>query len=193
VSVFKSEKIIAVKVPDLSPVAADLMKHFKDRGFEVVGFQPTNGHWEINITKGNTFKAVAGLRTALKIELVPQVDATLIRAGAGIFRAQVVPTAINLVVPWHWPLMATQVWGIIHQAGLDNEAVKVVELSLDRLSRLGDTSAGPVEQWPTPENGQWPAPEKTDDGHLDGFCSSCGGQQPAGALFCPRCGTARQR
>ncbi|MGF0171872.1 zinc ribbon domain-containing protein [Streptomyces sp. Marseille-Q5077] len=175
-SAFSSEKLIAVVVPDLAPVADDVVAHFKERGYETVCIAvPAGGH-EVSITKGGVFKKALGLRTALKIEILPQPTGTLVRAGVGIFGKQAVPLAIALLVTW--PVLLTQIWGLINQAGLDDEAIKVTELSLNRLSRLAgrpDTAGGPAQ---------------SPDGS-PGFCHRCGQARSTGADFCTKCGAPR--
>jgi hypothetical protein len=171
-SAFSSEKLVTVTIPDLAPVAADLVTHFQERGYESVSIAGPDGGHEVSITKGGTFKKVVGLRTALKIEILPQPAGTLIRAGVGIFGKQALPFAIAVLVTW--PVLLTQIWGLINQAGLDDEAIKVAELSLNRLSRL----AGQPE----------PAGALSANGARS-FCHKCGHAQSGDADFCTKCGT----
>ncbi|XUL86169.1 zinc ribbon domain-containing protein [Streptomyces galilaeus] len=168
-SPFSSEKVIAVSVPDLTPVAEDLVTHFQERGYETVATADQDGGHEIGITKGGTFKKAVGLRTALKIDLVPQSGSTLVRAGAAIFTKQMAPLAIASFVTS--AVLLPQIWGLISQAGLDDEAIKVAELSLNRLHRL---SAGK-------------APEGLN------FCHQCGHPREGDANFCTKCGTRSTR
>ncbi|MFI9201187.1 hypothetical protein [Streptomyces sp. NPDC053048] len=168
---FSSEKLIAVAIPDLTPVATDLVTHFQERGYETAALAGPDGGHDISITKGGMFKKVVGLRTALKIELLPQPTGTLVRAGAGIFGKQALPFAVAMLVAW--PVLLTQLWGIINQAGLDDEAIKVAELSLNRLSRL----AGPLDS-----PGGQPAPGARS------HCHQCGHARFADAAFCTKCG-----
>lgn len=184
-SIFRSEKVVAVKVPDLEPVCADLVKHFQERGYEAMQVHRPDDGWEVSITKGGMFKAAVGLRTALKVELVQQPGGTLVRAGAGVFGKQAVPAALTLFVAW--PVLLAQVWGLINQAGLDDEAIKAVELSLNRLSRLnGAHTGGPaVAKGPSDVAG---APAAVSFG---AFCPQCGKRQTDDARFCPQCGASR--
>jgi hypothetical protein len=131
----------------------------------------------------------------------------MVRAGAGIFGKQAAPTAITLLAVW--PIGVTmglvQVWGIVREAGLDNEAVRVVELSLTRAQRLAGSSGGSA-------NGQFRAPETVPNGSpgrfgaataantarahpvqadsREGFCIGCGRRLEEGARFCAGCGQA---
>ncbi|MCX5258827.1 zinc ribbon domain-containing protein [Streptomyces canus] len=162
-SAFSSEKLIPVTVPDLMAVADDITAHFKERGYDTVRVAGPGGGHEIGITKGGVFKKALGLRTALKIEILPQPTGTLVRAGVGIFGKQAVPFAIAMLVTW--PVLLTQVWGIINQAGLDDEAIKVAELTLNRLHRLAGSPSS---------NGA--------------YCHQCGHPRSGEALFCSNCG-----
>lgn len=175
-SAFSSEKFIAVVVPDLAPVAGDVVAHFKERGYDTVGIAAPAGGHEVSITKGGVFKKALGLRTALKIEILPQPTGTVVRAGVGIFGKQAVPFAIAMLVTW--PVLLTQIWGLINQAGLDDEAIKVTELSLNRLSRLAGR--------PDPTG----VPARSPDG-APGFCHRCGKARSADADFCTQCGAPR--
>ncbi|MGI5401157.1 hypothetical protein ACQEVG_17185 [Streptomyces sp. CA-135486] len=171
-SAFSSEKLVTVTIADLAPVAADLVTHFQERGYETVSIVGPDGGLEVSITKGGMFKKAVGLRTALKIEMLPQPTGTLIRAGVGIFGKQALPFAIAMLVTW--PVLLTQVWGLVNQAGLDDEAIKVAELSLNRLSRL----AGP----PGSAGAQSPIGARR-------FCPQCGHAQSGEGNFCTKCNT----
>ena len=166
-SAFSSEKLIPVTVPDLMEVADDVTAHFKERGYDTVRVAVSDGGHEIDITQGGVFKKALGLRTALKIEILPQPTGTLVRAGVGIFGKQAVPFMIAMLVTW--PVLLTQVWGLVNQAGLDDEAIKVAELTLNRLHRLAGSP---------PPNGA--------------YCHRCGHRRPREALFCPNCGGEQQ-
>ncbi|MFJ7345621.1 hypothetical protein ACIQU3_35705 [Streptomyces sp. NPDC101110] len=175
-SAFSSEKLITVVVPDLAPVADDVVAHFRERDYDTACVAVPGGGQEVSITKGGVFKKALGLRTALKIEILPQPTGTLVRAGVGIFGKQAVPFAIAMLVTW--PVLLTQIWGLINQAGLDDEAIKVTELSLNRLSRLAggpDITGGPA---------------KSSD-RAPGFCHRCGQARAVDADFCTRCGAPR--
>lgn len=186
-SVFKSEKLIGITVPDIAPVAHELIQHFQERDYEVSGAETEQGGWEISITKGGVFKAAVGLKTALKIAIQPQPGGTLVRAGAGIFGRQAVPTAIMMLVAW--PVLFGQVWGLISQSKLDDEAIRVVEVSLSRLSRLGDAQVTPALFGTPPPLAETAASVRP--GTAEGFCTNCGERLPAQAKFCAACGQRR--
>ncbi|MET8245137.1 hypothetical protein ABZV31_12425 [Streptomyces sp. NPDC005202] len=76
-------------------MAADLATHFQERAYETVSVVGPDGGHEVSITKGGMFKKAVGLRTALKIELIPQPTGTLVRAGVGIFGKQYVLLPIS--------------------------------------------------------------------------------------------------
>jgi hypothetical protein len=189
-SIFRSEKVIAVEVADLEPVSTDLVKHFQERGYEATQVRRPDDAWEVSITKGGLFKAAVGLRTALKVQLVRQPGGTLVRAGAGVFGKQAVPAALTLFVAW--PVLLAQVWGLINQAGLDDEAIKAVELSLNRLSRL----SGAHDR--AHDNGRAATKDPSDDTDASAvavpfgaFCPRCGHRQTDDARYCPHCGASR--
>lgn len=189
---FRSQKIVDVSVDDLSTVTEALTDHFRSQGFETEGVQSKIGGWEVSIHKGGLFKAVVGLKIALKIEIIPQERSTLVSASAGVFGQQTIPTAITLLVAW--PVALTQVWGLIKQARLDDEAISVVETNLIRAAQTGNAV-------PTASAIHTAAPKtvlstRTGPPNAranEGFCFHCGQRLELAAQFCPSCGTPRAR
>jgi len=162
--VFKSQKHIPIGYGSLHNVANDLMMHFRAKDFGVSGEETISGGWEVSIHKGGTLKALLGLKTALKINLEPAAGGTLVKAGIGIFGQQVVPSVFTLLLR---PLAVTQIWGIVKQSRLDDEAIQVVEQSL--TARAASTrNTGDIQ-----------------------FCTSCGTEMRLNTRFCPGCGSAR--
>jgi hypothetical protein len=217
VSVFKSETVIPISVTDLGPVAQELAEHFKQRSYQVECTETSDRKWEVGITRGGKFKSIAGLKSAMKIELEPLPRGTMVRAGAGLFGKQAAVTAVTVVI-W-WPLAIAPIWGMIREAGLDNEAVRVIEVSLKRAQRLGDLStgdvtsrvgssgngvAGPAEPQqrtqpvpsapaaePTGPTATTAAAGRSAPSSVSAFCTDCGTQVEASAQFCGNCGHPR--
>jgi hypothetical protein len=194
VSMFKTEKFIPIAVADYKPVADELAEHFRQRKYLVESTQLPGGEWQVGITRGGLFKAVLGLKSALKVQIEARPSGTVVRAGAGIFGKQAVPAAVTVGVGFAarvvaWPVVLTQVWGLIRQAGLDDEAVKVVETSLTRAQRAGGhVSAEPSWSEHAPDSAGSEAPTA---GSAGVFCTACGGRMEQSAGFCPSCGHAR--
>jgi hypothetical protein len=203
--VFRSERLVPIAVGDLEPVAQELAAHFKQRNYQVECSEVADGQWEVGITRGGIFKTVVGLKSALKIQLEARPKGTMVRAGAGIFGKQAAPTAIAIVTAWPiaLPVVLAQVWGIVREAGLDNEAIRVVELSLNRVQRLtglsdnGDKSEfrarDSVPNGPPARSAARPAgvaDMRPQPGHASPgeFCTSCGRQLEGGSRFCAGCG-----
>lgn len=161
--VFRTEQTFPCSFADLAPVARDVMAHFRDRGFEVQGDSRISGAWDVSITKSGIFRVVCGLKTALNIELIPRDDAVFAKAGVGVFGQQAIPTAITMLV--FWPMIIPQIWGMISQSHLDDEAMKVIGDSLRKRA----ASSGAATRAPA-------------------FCMHCGSQTPPTAAFCPACG-----
>jgi hypothetical protein len=138
-STFETTKTVPVTLPDLTPVAEEVMQHFRAQEYEVAG-QPTLTHgWHISIKKGTTFKKVMGMQTALNIDIEPAGGATMVKAGVGIFDQQLIPTLITVFVAW--PLIIAQIWGMVQQSNLDDEAIGVIERSL--MARGGGAVPAP--------------------------------------------------
>jgi len=169
-SIFETSRFIPQHIADFAPVADDVTNHFRAQEYEVTSQQLLNGAWHISLSKGGMFKAVLGMKTALNIDIQPAPTGTLVKAGVGIFGLQAVPAAIMLFVTW--PVLIPEIWGIIQQSKLDDEAVDLIEARL--AVHAGKTA-------PSTE----PAPNSSGQ-----FCVECGKSIPAGSKFCPHCGAA---
>ena len=167
---FKSTRIIPLTA-DLTPVVERVKTYFALQGYQVESTPSLGGSWHISLTKGGTFKAVLGLQTALNIEVQPTSIGTMVTATVGIFGRQVIPSLIARF--YAWPVMLTQISGLVQQAKLDEEVLNCVEEAL-RL-QAGAVSAGvPAAGAPATR-----APV---------FCTSCGRPVESSARFCAECG-----
>lgn len=98
-------------------MANNLMQALRYEGYEVDGVKLPSGEWDISVKKGNLFKAVLGLQTAMKIKVSPTPPHTYVSTDVGIFGQQAIPTILTVCL-W-WPIAITQIWGIIKQQRLD--------------------------------------------------------------------------
>ena len=172
---FESTRFIPIVVSDLTPAARGMIEHFRSEGYDVDGTPSASGDWRISLRKGDAFKVVLGMKTALNIDLHLTPAGVLAKAGVGIFGLQAIPTAITLLV--FWPVALAQIWGIVQQSKLDGEAMAVVEQQLALHGRPAPTSAGAAAS---------AGASKTTGA---GFCPNCGAKlQPPGP-FCAACGT----
>ncbi|HET6312672.1 MAG TPA: zinc ribbon domain-containing protein [Chloroflexia bacterium] len=149
---FESVKTVPVRLADMAPAASEVMNYFRAQGYEVTGKPTGTGGVLISLRKGDTFKAVLGMKTSLNIEIDPAIDGTLIRAKVGIWGEQAVPTMIMLFVAW--PVLLTQIWGMAQQANLDDEALFRTEQALLRAAGM-PTVTEPTQ---APAPGQAAAP-----------------------------------
>ena len=113
-------------------VANELIASMRNEGYDVIGIKLSSGDWDISIKKGNTFKAILGLQTALKVTISPAAPHVYVKAGVGIFGQQAIPTILTLCV-W-WPFAITQIWGIIQQSKLDKLVMDIVQNEFNRIS-----------------------------------------------------------
>lgn len=163
---FNTKKMLNAS-PALIPVIADqLVKEFQADGYDVVSESLVSGGADVSISKGGIFKSVIGMKTALKISLVPQNGVIKFEAGVGIFGKQIIPTLVMWYVAW--PVMLTQVWGLIQQSKLDDKALEIAE-------KVITESGQPMIESNT-----------TSAGHK--FCTSCGTKNTESANFCCGCG-----
>ena len=160
---FKSTRIIPL-TGDLAPVAQRVKTAFELQGYQVESTPALAGAWHLSFTKGGSFRAVLGTQTALNVEIDPTSVGTMVTASVGIFGRQVVPALIARF--YAWPVLLTQISGLVQQSKLDEQVIDCVEESL----RL--------------QSGTRPAPTPTPAT----FCTGCGGALGAGARFCPDCG-----
>lgn len=124
-AVFNTKKVLYGS-PSLIPlIASKMQSKFQADGYDVIMEELNCGGYDISITKGNIFKAVLGMKTALKITLLPQNENIHFEAGVGIFGKQVIPTLIMWYVAW--PVILTQIWGLVQQSKLDDEALCIAE------------------------------------------------------------------
>ena len=158
----------------LIPAIADrICREFAAEGYEINREDLISGGVDISVTKGGFFKAVLGMKTALKITLVPQDNAIDFEAGVGIFGQQAIPTVIMLF--FAWPVLLTQMWGLIQQSSLDDKALAAAQAVIMENSG-GCAYTGGASATVPPVSG------------LAKFCTNCGAKLPANARFCSSCG-----
>lgn len=184
---FKSEKLIPISVPDLGPVAQEVKAHFEQRGYQVECQQASPGAWEIGITRGGMFKAAMGLKSAMKVRLEAVDAGTMVRARVGIFGKQVLPTMITMLVLWQ--MIFVQAWELIREAALDDEAVRVVEVSLTRHQRAAGASGAAGDE--VAADAEAPDAEAPAQAAAAAPCTGCGSDVDEPARFCPHCGQAK--
>lgn len=91
-------KTVIYGSPSLIPqIAEHIQKDFEKDGFEVSKDTLCTGGCDISISKGGLFKAVIGMKTALKVTLLPQGNNISFEAGVGIRGQQAVPTIISML------------------------------------------------------------------------------------------------
>lgn len=162
---FNTQKVLYGS-PALIPTIAERIKQeFEADGYDVRSDDLSSGGYDISITKGGLFKAVLGMKTALKVTLLPHDDKIHFEAGVGIWGQQAIPTIISMF--FLWPVLLTQIWGLVQQSKLDDRALDVAR---DVIYSNGgaDRSAG-----------------QSNGGK---FCTACGTQNANSANFCCGCG-----
>lgn len=158
---FKTNKQLDANPSMIPQISKAIESGFKEEGYEVTSQELTYGGKEISITKGGLFKAILGLKTALKIKLIPQNGRIGFGAGVGIFGMQVIPTCLSLFVTW--PVLITQIWGLVQQSKLDDKALAMAEHEIG-------------------------CQPKTEQRQSFTTCPYDGRIIPAGSEFCPYCG-----
>lgn len=160
---FNTQKLLSASSTQIPAMAESIRKEFADDGFEVQVETLMSGGRDISVTKGNLFKAVLGMRSALKITLTPQINGVLFDARVGIFGQQAIPTVISML--FFWPVLITQIWGLINQSQLDERALAAAERGMQ--SHVS-------------------SPKVSKKGAM--FCTHCGARMDEDARFCSKCG-----
>ena len=180
---FKSEEFFQGPVANVTPIAEELMQHFRNQAYEVESSLSGSQHCIVSLAKGNSFKAILGMKTALNVEITGTDQGVRAVASVGIFGQQAIPAMIMLF--FAWPVLLTQIWGMCEQANLDDEVISVVEASHKRYASAQHAAPAAVAPAaaPAPAVGAAPAPA------LGIFCSNCGTKLNPSANFCGGCGT----
>lgn len=159
---YSKKKLLAAHSLQINAIAEAILDDFVHDGFEVNVDTLMSGGKDISITKGNLFKAVLGMRSALKVTLIPQTDGILFDANVGIYGQQAIPTVISML--FFWPVLITQIWGLVQQSSLDDRALALAEQAI-AATPVATTLIGNHK-----------------------FCTNCGAKVDANANFCMNCG-----
>ena len=168
-STFCTKKQLQGDASLIPAIASRMESYFSSQGYSVQVQELYNGGRDISISKGGMFKAVLGMKTALKINLSPNSNGIFFDAGIGIFGLQLIPTLIMWYVAW--PVLISQIWGIVKQAKLDDKALEIAEQVIGE-NRNNKPRLQSVE--------------------LGVYCSYCGQKMPTGSNFCPFCGKKQE-
>ena len=167
---YSKTKLLSAHPSQINTIAEAIQNDFVCDGFEVKVDSLMSGGKDISITKGNLFKAVLGMRSALKVTLIPQTDGVLFDANVGIYGQQAIPTVISML--FFWPVLITQIWGLVEQSKLDDRALALAEQAI-----AGDSTSYVASSFSSSST----SPHK--------FCTSCGAKLEGSSKFCSNCGT----
>jgi len=165
---FKTTKTFYASASLIPGIANEIDTVMSGEGYDVKSESLISGGYDISITQGNIFKAALGMKTALKVDIQPQYNAIYIEAGVGIFGQQALPTVISMF--FLWPVLLTQIWGMVKQSKLDDRVIAIAEAYIARNQGSSGGLGGAAAT----------AGSK--------FCTSCGKSQSAEASFCGNCG-----
>lgn len=169
-AIFSTEKDLNGN-PSLIPTIAErIVQEFQMQGFTAKCDNYAGDVYDISLAKGSIFKAVLGMKSALKITLTPRGNSVHIKAGVGIFGQQAIPTAITMFA--FWPVLIPQIWGMVQQSQLDDKAIAIAEqvVSESTMSSFYQESSSLGTS----------------------FCPNCGNKVSGNANFCPSCGAKLQ-
>lgn len=162
---FNTKRILYGSTSLIATIASRIQDEFQIEDYEVAIDALSSGGYDISITKGGIFKAVLGMKTALKVTLLPHGDNKIyFEAGIGIWGQQAIPTVISML--FFWPVLITQIWGMVEQSKLDDKALEIANSVI--------AASGNAES------------EVANGGKS--FCTACGRQNMESANFCCGCG-----
>ena len=95
---FTSTKVFMVPVNRIPDMTRMLEAALRLDGYETRSDLLLGGGMVVSITKGGLFKAIIGMKTALKVELRADNGNVLAKTSVGIWGHQIVPTMIM----WLW-------------------------------------------------------------------------------------------
>lgn len=142
-----------------------IQEEFANDGYQVSMGELSSGGCEVSITKGGLFKAILGMKSALKVTLTPRDNGIFFSATVGIFGQQIIPTVITMCI--FWPVIITQVWGLIQQAKMDDRALEIVNTYILIHSNPSQPETNPTDLK---------------------YCTNCGEGNRRSARFCCQCG-----
>lgn len=158
---FSTKKILYGSTSLIPTIANRIQEEFQNDGYEVAMDALSSRGYDISITKGGVFKAVLGMKTALKVTLLPQGGNIHFEAGVGIWGQQAIPTVISML--FFWPVLITQIWGMVDQSKLDDKALEIAE---NVVKDRGDERL------------------KSDTNINFKYCPYCGSKNPIDAKYC---------
>ena len=160
---FSTKKILYGSTSLIPTIANRIQEEFQNDGYEVAMDALSSGGYDISISKCGVFKAVLGMKTALKVTLLPQGSNIHFEAGVGIWGQQAIPTVISML--FFWPVLLTQLWGLVQQSKLDDKVLCIAEDIVYKDNGVKSTGS---------TSGK--------------FCTGCGTQNAESANFCSGCG-----
>ena len=166
---FSSKKLFIAPMSFMEYIKDDIEREMRLEQYNVETSSLLGGGYDISIAKGNILRSILGLKTALKIQIKPYEDSILVEAGVGIFGQQLIPTTVTLF--FFWPVIITQIWGIIKQQQLDDKIIKIATDCVIRHFAEKNIKTNRED---------------------DNFCSKCGRRHKVTDHFCPHCGEKLQ-
>lgn len=122
---FNKKVVLSATAEQIPSMVKSIRKEFADDGYEVSATPKSGGGYEVSISKGGFFKTVLGLKTSLNVALKPVVNGVMFDAHVGLFKQEVIPAAVMLLV--FWPVLLTQIWGLIKQSEMDDRALAAAQ------------------------------------------------------------------
>lgn len=162
-----SSRIYSTRVRNVDEIMSYCKEYFERKEYSVTTERTLDGGF-ISLTKGGIFQSIAGMKTGLNITLSQMPGSITASMKIGLFGKQMIPAAIAMLV--FWPILIPQIYGLVQQNKLDQEAYGVIEAAI----RMQEDTEMKKYATNAPEHAM--------------FCVACGAAIPADADFCVSCG-----
>lgn len=123
--VFNTKAVLRADSKLIPLIASRISTEFKADGYDVFCDYLHDGSIDISLSKGDYFKAILGMDTALKVNLKPQEKSIYFNAGIGVFGKETIPAILSCF--FMWPLLVTQIWGLVKQSKIDDKALEIAK------------------------------------------------------------------
>lgn len=145
--------------PEFIPfVTRKIKEDFESKGFEFVTTSASMNRTVFKVVKSNLVRNITGLKQGLEVTINRNGENIDIEAKGTVVRDQALASVISLLVTW--PVLITQVIGLINQSKLDTRVITVADTAYL----------------------EYKASESKE------FCPHCGSLVEKGSSFCNHCG-----
>jgi RNA polymerase subunit RPABC4/transcription elongation factor Spt4 len=192
---------------DISALAHAMADSFSRDGYQTQVMPTANGGATIQARKEDTLRKIAGMSSALTVNIAFEGDYVGVEVGGAKWADKGAAGAVGALI--FFPVLITAGVGAYQQSQLQSKAWQFIDQYIKSNSTFGGSAMGaqtippfPGQQpmQPVPGAGQPASPPPLNMGRgtstasttgqaSAGTCTQCGHAIPPGARFCGECGT----